>query len=277
MNIDNLNKPLHQKFKDIKNNIPNLAKRNNTEIDGITSHKVIPSIGIGITTHNRYDIFKRVYEEIQRFAPANAKIVVVDDASDKPVPEATYRFNQNVGIARAKNKCFELLYNAGCEHFFMFDDDCCPVVEDWYKPYIESRESHLNYIFEEYRGLNKPKLNDTLLIYSDSNIRAYSHTRGCMCYYKRICLDMCGGMSPLFGRRGFEHPDLSNRIYNAGLTSFPYMDVPDSNKLFYSRDEHTGNADSTVQGETRKEYINTNIRIYNSRKNIVEYVEFRDI
>lgn len=240
------------------------------------SVEVAPSIGIGITTHNRYDIFKKTYEEIKRFAPANAKIVVVDDASNKPVPEATYRFANNVGIARAKNKCFELLYNAGCEHFFLFDDDCYPVVDDWHKPYIDSHEPHLNYIFEEFKGSNKPKLNDTFLLYSDSNVRAYSHVRGCMCYYKRICLDVCGGMSPLFGRWGYEHPDLSNRIYNAGLTSFRYMDVPDSGKLFYSRDEHTGNADSTVTGAARTECINTNSKIYDSRKDITEYVEFRE-
>lgn len=234
------------------------------------------SIGIGITTHNRYDIFKKTFEEMKRFAPANAKIVVVDDASDKPVPEATYRFNQNAGIARAKNKCFELLYDAGCEHFFLFDDDCYPVVEDWHKPYIESKEPHLNYIFEEFSGQNKPLLNDTLLLYKDSNIRAYSHVRGCMCYYKRICLAVCGGMSPLFGRWGYEHPDLSNRIYNAGLTSFRYMDVLDSGKLFYSRDEQTGNADSTVQGTARTECITTNSKIYDARKDIAEYVEFRE-
>ncbi|MDR2057651.1 MAG: glycosyltransferase [Dysgonamonadaceae bacterium] len=234
-----------------------------------------PSIGIGITTHNRYDIFQKTLYEIKRLAPPNAKIVVVDDASDKPTPEAAYRFNANAGIARAKNKCFELLYNAGCEHFFLFDDDCYPVLEGWYKPYIESKEVHLNYIFTEFKG-NNPPLNDTLLLYSDSKIRAYSHARGCMCYYKRICLDVCGGMSPLFGRWGYEHPDLSNRIYNAGLTSFRYMDVPDSGKLFYSRDEHTGNTDSTVQGAARSECITNNSKIYDSRKDITEYVEFRE-
>jgi len=82
-----------------------------------------PRIGIAISTCNRYDIFKRCYDEVKRFAPLNSVIVVVDDASDKPVPEATFRFNQNVGIARVKNKCFELLYDEGCEHFFLFDDD----------------------------------------------------------------------------------------------------------------------------------------------------------
>ena len=84
-------------------------------------------IGIGITTHNRKDVFEKTFEEIKKYAPAGAEIVVVDDASTAPVAGATYRFSENVGIARAKNKCMELLYNAGCDHFFLFDDDTYPV------------------------------------------------------------------------------------------------------------------------------------------------------
>lgn len=239
------------------------------------SNNGIGKIGIAISTHNRYDIFKKTYEEMTKFLPSGAVLVVIDDASSTPVPEATFRFNQNVGIARTKNKCFELLYDAGCEHFFLFDDDCYPLVDDWYKPYIESREPHLNYIFVNFKS--KPSsLNDTLKIYTDGKINAYSHTRGCMCYFKRICLDKLGGMSLLYGKWGFEHPDLSNRIYNAGLTSFKYMDVVDSDKLIYSRDEHTGNLNSTVEGSERQKWLSINTSIYESRKDSTEYVEFRD-
>ena len=154
-------------------------------------------IWIAISTCNRYDTFKRCYDEVKRCAPPNSVIVVVDDASDKPVPEATFRFNQNVGIARAKNKCFELLYDEGCEHFFLFDDDCWPQREDWHVPYVESKEPHLNYIFGQFKALNAPKLNDTPILYKDSKIVAYSHARGCMCYYKRVCLEKVGGMHPV--------------------------------------------------------------------------------
>ena len=242
----------------------------------VSTNEQLPLIGIGICTHNRYDIFKKTYDEIVRFFPQNSVIEVIDDASDKPCPEATFRFEKNVGIAKSKNKCFELLYNKGCEHFFLFDDDCYPKCEDWYKPYVESKEPHLNYIFEEFRMINSPKLKDALLIYQDSKIKAYSHTRGCMCYFKRICLDKVGGMSPLYGRWGYEHPDLSNRIYNAGLTSFRFMDVPNSYDLIYSRDEHTANANSTVAGKERTDCIERNSKLYESRKDIVEYVPFRE-
>ena len=74
-------------------------------------------IGIGITTHNRYETFSKTLVEIKRYAPKDAKIVVVDDASDIPVPEATFRFDTNVGIAAGKNKCMELLDE--CDHLFL--------------------------------------------------------------------------------------------------------------------------------------------------------------
>lgn len=233
-------------------------------------------IGIAISTYNRYETFKKTYSEIQRFAPPNSIIVVIDDASDKPVPEATFRFEKNVGIARVKNKCFELLYNEGCEHFFLFDDDCYPLREDWYKPYVESREPHLNYIFAGYKAQGAAKRDDMMVLYRDSSIVAYSHVRGCMCYYKRICLDKVGGMDTIFGKWGYEHPSLSDRIYNAGLTSFRYMDVPNSYDLIYSRDEHTNNEGSTVVGAERRKWIERNTRLYDERKDSREYIPFTE-
>lgn len=236
----------------------------------------IPKIGIAISTHNRYEIFKKTYDEMKRFAPPNSIIVVVDDASDKPCPEATFRFDKNVGIARTKNKCFELLYNEGCDHYFLFDDDCWPQMEDWYVPYVESREPHLNYVFEQFKSQNAPRLNDTIVIYRDSKIVAYSHARGCMCYYKRVCLEKVGGMDTIYGKWGYEHPSLSNRIYNAGLTSFRYMDVPNSDKLIYSLDEHNGNTTSTVIGAERQKWIARNSKIYDETKNQFYYVPFKE-
>ncbi len=241
----------------------------------LDSVNVSSKIGIGITTHNRYDLFKKTYDEINRFLPSGSMLVVVDDASDVPVKEATFRFKENAGIARSKNKCFELLYDAGCEHFFLFDDDCYPLVEDWYKPYIDSREPHLNYIFTNFKGA-KSAVDNNVLLYSDGEINAYSHPRGCMCYYKRVCLDKVGGMHPIFGKWGFEHPDLSNRIYNAGLTSFRYMDVVDSDKFIYSHDEYTFNKNSTVSIDERNTYVIKNEPISENRKDIVEYVDFRE-
>ncbi len=229
-------------------------------------------VGIGITTHNRPEVFHKSYNEICRLAPSNAKIVVIDDASNIPVLEATYRFSKNVGIARAKNKALELLYLKGCEHIFLFDDDTYPLAKGWEKPYIECKELHLNYIFKDFA--TGRKLNDTVELYRDNEKVAYSHSRGCMMYYHRSVLEKVGGMDPVFGKWGFEHPSLSDRIYMAGLTTFRYMDVINSKGLFYSDDEQKENANTTVVGQERIQAINKNSILYNERKYSSEFLPF---
>lgn len=191
-------------------------------------------IGIGITVHNRYDVFLKTYNEFQKYLPKNSKIIIVDDASDIPVPEASFRFEQNVGIARAKNKCLELLED--CDHIFLFDDDTYPVCNNWWQPYVESTEPHLNYIFTDWATDGGSRLSDCKELYRNNEIVGYSHPRGCMIYLDRKVIDIVGGFDTSFGKAMGEHIDLSNRIFNAGLTSMRYMDVIE--RVFHSSDEH---------------------------------------
>lgn len=223
-----------------------------------------PKIGIAFTEYNRYEIFKRSYTELQKFLPPNCEVVVVDDGSAKPFSEATFRFDKNQGIAIAKNKCLELLYLKGCEHIFLFDSDTYPIKENWWKPYVESKEPHLMYIFKNF-AVGSP-ITDTKEIYRDSEKIAYDHPRGCMLYYNKKCLEEVGGMDTVFSKWGFEHGNLSDRIFMKGLTSFRYMDVVNSKGLFYSDDEQTRNSNSTVVGKERRECINRNQVLYKERK-----------
>jgi hypothetical protein len=206
-------------------------------------------IGIGITTHNRRDVFLAAYQNATRFMPEGGKLVVVDDASDVPVPEATFRFEKNVGIATGKNKCLELLDD--CEHIFLFDDDCYPKAEGWWKPYIDAGEPHLMFLFKDFK---RAKIGDSVEVYEDDRVKALSHPRGCMLYLHRPVLDVAGGMDTGYARWGFEHGDLSNRIYNLGLTSFPYMDVQGSEDLIYSGD-YEQVVQTTVKFDERRKYI----------------------
>lgn len=202
-------------------------------------------IAVCITTHNRREIFDKTYSQWQKFIPKKAKLFVVDDASDIPVDQADYRFDTNVGIAKAKNKCLELA--DGYDHIFVADDDCYPVVEDWWQPYIDSPEPHLMYLFQDFA--TGRKLGDSKLVYQDSQHKAYSHPRGCLLYFDRKVLDVVGGYDSDYARWGYEHVDLSNRIYNNNLTSFRYMDVRRSQELFYSGDEHEAVTTTVDRGE----------------------------
>lgn len=228
-----------------------------------------PKIGIGITTHNRYEVFKESYDKIVALAPKGAQIVVIDDASKIPCPEATYRFESNVGIAAAKNKCFELLDKN--DHIFLFDDDTYPICKNWYKPYIESPEGHLAYHFFDNHQLRD---NEYWMIWSDSKHRAFPYERGCMLYYKKACLEIVGGMDWRFGKWGWEHPNLADRIFNAGLTTFRNMDVVGSDKLIYSGDEN-GAVERTTTSKERNAWDIKNGKIREEGKHLANYVDYR--
>lgn len=188
------------------------------------------TVGIAVTTKNRHDILKTSIEEHLKHLPDDAILFIVDDGSDVPVtvPEGVFlfRFNQSQGIATAKNKCLEVLMDFGCEHLFLFDDDCYPVVDHWPQKYIDSPEPHFAHSW------------DLIAIWQDSRYVAYHLVGGTVLYYERKVIDDVGGMRTIFGRYGCEHVNLSDRIYNRGWTSWRYPDLVDAETLFYELDRH---------------------------------------
>ena len=227
------------------------------------------NIGVGITVHNRYDVFLKTYNEFKKYLPKGSKLIIVDDASDVPVPEASFRFDQNVGIAAAKNKCIELLDD--CENIFLFDDDTYPTSSDWWKPYVESKEPHLMYLFQDFA--KNPRLNDCVQLYNDGIIKAYSHPRGCMLYLHNSVIKLVGGMNIAYGKWGNEHVDLSNRIFNKGLTSFRYADVVGSENLIHSGDEHE-EVQTTVGALERQKCLTLSNNLLKQSFDSTEYIDY---
>lgn len=173
----------------------------------------------------------------------------------------------NAGVARSKNKCIKALYEAGCEHFFLADDDVHPLVEDWWQPYVKSKEPHLMYQFK----LPNKSSSDMQELYRDDEIVAYTHTRGAFIYFTREVVDIIGGFDAQYELYGFEHPDFTNRIHNAGLTTHRAMDVVGSDKLLYCYDQ---DAPPPVSKQRLKS-LQRNAAIYIRNKHSSEYKEFR--
>lgn len=222
-------------------------------------------IGIGVTTRNRREIAQVTIDNIKEFLPEKSRLVIVDDCSDIPFAGADFRFNKNVGISKAKNKCIELL--DGCEHVFLFDDDCYPVVKDWYLPYINSDVNHLSFTFDR---LVDGRHNGNKKIKEVGKYIIYGNPCGCMLYFKKICFDRVGGFDPNYTMYAFEHVDLSRRIYNAGLTSSPYMDIKGSINLFYSYDYH-----SLTQSAGDRTYFKENKKRFLSQKRSRDYIPYK--
>lgn len=181
-------------------------------------------IGIGVTTYNRPEMLANTMAKLRQYSPPDTQIVVVNDGGDKiAVAESHARtvinLDSNHGIAYAKNRCLSELWPQ-CDHIFLFDDDTYPTGPDWWKPYVEHPEPHLQYQFESSPGhwaIKEIDRNDVT--------RWFDKSRGCMLYVEKCALDEVGGMSLAFGKHGAEHEDWSLRIHEAGLTTLPFGDV----------------------------------------------------
>lgn len=227
-------------------------------------------IAVSITTHNRYDVFKKSYTKIKELLPKNATLFVVDDGSKIPVPEATFRFETAQGIAAAKNKCFELA--EGYDYHFAFDDDVYPLVENWHLEYINTGLNHLCFTFDKFSN-GRP--NGRIKIDKKDNVIYYKEPCGCMNFYTKACFDAVGGMDVDFGRWSYEHVGHSMRIHNAGLTPYPFMDVENSLDILYSFDwDET--TERSVDVLTRSRLARRNEAKYRSELNSKKYIDFRE-
>jgi GT2 family glycosyltransferase len=239
-------------------------------------------VAVAITTHNRHDVLARTLKQIEMVTPETIPVFIVDDASDPPAATMTpemdkhnwVRFNDNVGIPRAKNKCIELCMQTTANHFFLLDDDCYPMVENWWVPYVSGEEQHYSYIFTHWE--NGRSVGDCSEIYKDSRMRAFNHSRGCAMYVTRDVIERVGGFDPAFGRGMEEHLEYSRRINNAGLSTFAFQDVVGSERIWYSIDRNQAGIPSIPQA-TRAELLKRNRPLAEARRESCAYIEYRDM
>jgi glycosyltransferase involved in cell wall biosynthesis len=229
------------------------------------------TIGIGLTTRNRYETFKKTYDSIIKFMPPNAKFVVIDDCSDIPVKEAAFRFEENVGIARAKNKAIELL--EGCEHIFLADDDFEILKDSWWLPYISSGINHMSYTFDK---LHDGRTNGNTLLKRREGYNVYQNPCGVLLYFTKKCFEVVGGMNTEYGLYGYDHVDLSIRIKNAGLTPYSFMDIPNSSEYFRSADFYK-EVNSSVPPSIRGAEIKRNKFLYQKSLRSKEFIPYKEM
>lgn len=217
---------------------------------------------ICISTFNRPEIVKETLRNIKLYQPEGSKIFIVEDYSDNLSGIADFTFSERVGIPKVKNKCLELAYNAKGTDIFLFDDDTYSICNYWDEPYINSDYNHLCYTF-----------NDTLFASLD-DCNYYHLANGCMMYFKRICLDTVGGFDERFGLGKYEHVNLSQRIYNAGLIPYYYMDVKNSNGLLYCMDSDN-KVIRSFDENLDKELIDKNRLHFMNNKTSKEFISFK--
>lgn len=164
------------------------------------------------------------------------------------------------GIAKAKNKCLVMCDNY--DFVFLLDDDIYSIDKNWVDRYINSGLEHAMFIF------------DRPIIEANEKYIAYDLPRGCMLFLTRKTIDIAGGMDEDFKVWGYDHAEYSRRIYNMGLTPHPFIDIPNSNGLFYSHDEF-GTCESSVSMNDRGRSIPINKKLYQQKFYSKEFKAFK--
>lgn len=224
-------------------------------------------LGIGITTCNRFDLLTQALDYLARHTPPDAHVVVVDDGSKTPVIGAGVRNDKPKGIAAAKNQCLDVLMsNPEVTDIFLFDDDCFPTGDYWWKPYVDSEHDHLSYMFQPEWDTNCE------VIYDDGHLFAQSTGQGCMQYFTRRCIEVVGGLRTEFGRWSYEHLEHSQRIYNSGLSYFPFQGLHTSS--IFALDEYE-EGQSSVPQTVRRQHLRRNKALFETYKDSVGFVEYR--
>ncbi len=190
-------------------------------------------IGVGVTTRSRHESAAFTIKKIVDHS-GDCRVLVVDDNSDseqrtQPYGHAEIFYaTERLGVARAKNKCLELLED--CDYIFLFDDDCFPKVQQWWVPFTNASATtgnhHFMYIGADHYGFIN-KINDVTI---------WQGASGQMMMVSQKVLQVVGGFQA-HSNYGYEHIRYTHRIHRAGLT--PYgsnLSVANAKNLLHSFD-----------------------------------------
>lgn len=175
--------------------------------------------GISCTTYARPMHIAHWTKSVAEFSPEDAIFHIANDAVDRR------------GVAYRKTECIRELYNAGCQYFFITDDDCFPVKKGWTDFFIDAHKAsgqhHFCYLHET-PGVKKLAKHGSIIQYDNCN--------GCMMFFTREVVEKVGGFNPNFFY-GFEHANFTNRVYQAKLNTIgAYLCPEGAEDYIYSLD-----------------------------------------
>ena len=200
-------------------------------------------IGIGIITCNRHDYFSKCLESLN--GAKYSELVVVNDGEphehlqeleDSGAITKYIQNENNLGVGKSKNKAIKHLMDAGCEYFFIIEDDIIIKRLDVFEEYIKASEisgiQHFNYgpgsPFNREQTVKNIDLHNRHLLnqhskpkpkmivdYKDVKISLYEHTVAMFSFFTRKALTEIGLIDEEY-YNAWEHVDHTYRIIKAG-------------------------------------------------------------
>ena len=206
---------------------------------------------VAISTRGRHSVLSHSVNQWKKHYP-DIELIIVEDNGETPR-----------GIAKTKNLCLDALIDTGRKHLFLADDDIYPTDNEGLLRYAKSPHKHMCFSFEkDHTGRRISEDVYVKRVIRGHNI--FNSPCGCLLYLERSVL--MGGIryDENFEIWGKEHKDFSVRIRKSGMTQYYFIDIVDSDKHFYSHDQH-GTVSSSVPEKIRIESIKKNTEYFNRK------------
>jgi len=228
-------------------------------------------IGIGILTFNRIKGLKKLVDSIKY--RNDCELVIINDGNPFLIDGYNYYVQDNennIGVAKSKNKALKHLLSLKCDHIFLIEDDIYIKDPQVFEKYIEaSRVSgiqHFNYsqhgmMNKTFDGNSTPNPR-TIIDYGSVKVPLYPHCVGAFSYYSRECLETVGLMDENYFN-ACEHVDHTLEIIKAGMHP-PFWYFADiENSWEYLGDEEWSLKQSTISSKNdHKEVVQKADRVF---------------
>jgi hypothetical protein len=153
-----------------------------------------PKVGVGIITVQSRDI-----------SPNFLNMITM------PTHFYVHTDTERRGPAHARNECIKNLYDAGCEYFFLFDDDSYPQVPGWQDYLIKESERTGIHCFgyPDVFGYDPVAFSDGMVY--------WRWCTGAFNFMTRKLIDTIGYFNPEYSRYGYEDVAYLYRARQSGI------------------------------------------------------------
>lgn len=203
-------------------------------------------IGIGITTtKSRPKTFALCMRQFKKHIKPTKDVEFV--------MHVQYHYPKHSGIAAVKNDCLRELMNEDCDFLYLFDDDCFPIRDDWWAPFIEAHarteQHHFLWLMEDIIPMSfKNRRRKTG---EQDGITIFHNAQGCCMFFTKMAVLAAGAFDERY-TYGYEHENYSLRLFQLGMNTIaPMLSVPGIEKYIYSLDVQTA---FPYQDQLGKEY-----------------------
>lgn len=248
-------------------------------------------IGVGITTCNRVDFFNQCYNSIDLSKIDH--LVVVNDGFpmnfDVEQNEKVHfiQNEENIGVAKTKNKIFKYLLDKNCDHIFTLEDDCIITDNNIFEKYIEaSKETGLKHFnfgpgspwnriqddnsiigdlskrqLASQQGNPNPKM--TINYKNNVSISLYEHIVAMFCYFDAKALRDVGLLEERF-YNAWEHVEHTLRFIKKDYYTpfWWFADINDSEKYIKEAEDEKAKTSLAKNEEQFMKQVQDGLKIF---------------